>query len=243
MREARIWGVTHTGCVRPRNEDSYGAPGIGSVHADGTVTGAKVTGGLCLAVLADGLGGHPRGDAASRIAVDTILEAEPTNAEELIRAIHLANDVVYRQMGDLDAPGMGTTIAALLAHEHGFAVANVGDSPVFESSDGRLVQLSVDDAPPGQAGLPGMPTSRVTQTLGGSRSLTPVRPHLHLSDHVDRNRLLLCTDGLTNFVTRQAIAAELRHPDGGSAATALVQLALAAGGLDNVTVVVVDLLR
>ena len=243
MRETRIWGVTHTGCVRQRNEDSYGALGLGGVLSGGKVNRATVAGAPCLAVVADGLGGHPRGDAASRVAVDAILEFAPTTAEELIRAIHLANDVVYRQMGALDAPGMGTTIAALLVHEHGFAVANVGDSPVFELSDGRLVKLSVDDVPPGQAGLPGIPTSRVTQTLGGSRSLTPVRPHLHVSDHVDHSRLLLCTDGLTNFATQSEIAAELRRPDGGEAATALVQLALAAGGLDNVTVVVVELLR
>jgi protein phosphatase len=136
--------------------------------------------------------------------------------------------------------GMGTTVAAVLVHETGMAVVNVGDSAVFELVDDRLVQLSTDDVPVGRTSLPGVPSSIVTQTLGGGRELRAVEPHLYEDDLVSPRRLLLCTDGLTNFVPRDQVADALRRHSGEDAVRVLIALALAAGGPDNVTVMTLD---
>jgi len=144
-------------------------------------------------------------------------------------------------MSDRDGSvGMGTTIAAVLIVEAAVAVVNVGDSSIFEIVDGRLVLLSTDDVPAGRSSLPGVPSSIVTQTLGGGRELLEIEPHLYEDDLGQRRRLLLCTDGLTNFVTREQIAGALRRHDGEDAIRVLIALALAAGAPDNVTVTTLD---
>lgn len=91
---------------------------------------------------------------------------------------------------------------------------NVGDSSMLELADGRLVQLSTDDALIGRASLPGLPSAVVIPTRGGGRALIEVVPLVHTDDGSGRRRLLLCTDGLTNFVARHDIADILRS--GGS---------------------------
>jgi protein phosphatase len=194
----------------------------------------------CLAVIADGLGGHPCGDRASRLAVEHLLAAKPTDSSGLVNALHEANELIYAEMERTDGcVGMGTTIAAVLVGERGLTVANVGDRAVFELIDGRLVQLSVDDVPPGRGDLPGLPLARVTQTLGGQPRLTAIDPHVYDDDVVGTDRcLLLCTDGLTNFVPRSQIAQALDSWDG-AAIEMLINSALVAGGRDNVTIVVV----
>lgn len=110
-------------------------------------------------------------------------------------------------------------------------ITNVGDSSVWELVDGRLIRLSTDDSPAGTNALPGVPSFVVTETLGGGRVLVDVDPH---------RCLLICTDGLTNFVDRVAIAAALRGADVAGGLRAFVDLAISAGAPDNVTVAVLD---
>jgi len=89
----------------------------------------------------------------------------------------------------------------------------------------------------------GVPSSTVTQTMGGGRELVAVELHLYEDDLVSPRRLLLCTDGLTNFVTGEQIADGLRGHDGVEAVKVLIALALAAGGPDKVTVVLLEIGR
>ena len=235
----RVWAATHIGSVRVRNEDSYGATGLLASRPDGDVVTTEIVGEPCLAVVADGLGGHPCGDRASRLAVEHLLAAKPTHSDEVVIALHEANELIYAEMDRTDGcVGMGTTIAAVLVDEGGLTVANIGDSAVFEFHDGRLHQLSVDDVPAGPDALPGLPSARVTQTLGGHIRTTPIDPHVHEDDGLTERSLLLCTDGLTNFVPRAQITDALAL-HGSDAVEALIALALAAGGLDNVTVALV----
>lgn len=236
-----IAAATHTGSVRDNNEDSYGATELIASQVDGEIVSTVVSGELCLAVVADGLGGHPCGELASALAVDDLLDAKTTDPPSLVAAIHEANAALVAAMSQQDGSvGMGTTVAAVLIHEAGLVVVNVGDSAVFELVDGRLVQLSTDDVPPGGTDLPGLASSIVTQTLGGGRELVEIEPHLYEADRVSTRRLLLSTDGLTNFVPRGQIADALRHHDGDEAIKVLLGLALAAGGADNVTVMTLD---
>lgn len=242
MTTVRISAATHTGTVRRGNEDAYGATSLIASRVDGEVVSAAVSNEPCLIVIADGLGGHPCGEVASQLAVDHLLGVKPTDAPSLVDAVHAANESIVAAMSHDDgSPGMGTTVAAVLVHEAGVMVANVGDSAVFELVDDRLVQLSTDDVPAGRTNLPGVPSSIVTQTLGGGRELVEIEPHLYEDDLVSPRRLLLCTDGLTNFVPRDQVADALRRHSGEDAVRVLIALALAAGGPDNVTTVLVEI--
>jgi PPM family protein phosphatase len=201
------------------------------------------TGSTVVAVVADGLGGHPRGEMASALAVDTVLAAEPMTVDELIVAVHEANQVIVDSMSAADGSvGMGTTVAAVLLSQGSLAVVNVGDSVVFELVDGRLVQLSIDDVPDGAPGAIEWPSALVTQTLGGDSELIEIEPHVHEDDddRVGDRRLLMCTDGLTNFVAREQITDALRDADRKDVIGELIAQALAAGAPDNVTVMTLD---
>jgi PPM family protein phosphatase len=237
---ARIRAASHTGLVRRRNEDSYGATALVAAREDGVVAAADVGDCTCLCVIADGLGGHPFGDVASRLAVGVLLGSRAANPEELLAAFVGANVAVHEAASGAEgAPGMGTTAAALLLSEEGVAIVNIGDSPVFECIDGRLVQLSVDDVPFAGRDLLGLPSAHVTQTLGGTVELRPIEPHVYTDDVLGHRRFLLCTDGLTNFVPRSEIAAELSRT-GDASVEALIRRCLDAGAPDNVTVMVID---
>jgi serine/threonine protein phosphatase PrpC len=242
MTVGRISAATHTGSVRHGNEDAYGATSLICSRVDGEIMSASVSNEPCLMVIADGLGGHPCGEVASQLAIDLLLEAKPANAPALVAAVHAANESIVAAMSHEDGSiGMGTTLAAVLVCEADVMVVNVGDSAVFEFVDGRLLQLSTDDVPAGSTSLPGVSSSIVTQTLGGGRELVEIAPHLYEDDPVSPRRLLLCTDGLTNFVPREQIADALRRHDGEDAIRVLIALALAAGGPDNVTVMTFDI--
>ena len=107
MTSTRVWAATHVGTVRRRNEDSHGATGLGATGVDGAVVAATVE-GTCLAVVADGLGGHPCGDVASRLVVDHLLAAQPATADALVQAFRSANVALYDAMTGTDgAPGWG----------------------------------------------------------------------------------------------------------------------------------------
>jgi serine/threonine protein phosphatase PrpC len=136
---------------------------------------------------------------------------------------------------------MGTTIAAVLVDDSGLAAVNVGDSPILELTDRGLVQISIDDSPVVCSILPGLPSAVVTQTLGGGRNLIKVDPHVHTDDEPLPRRVLLCSDGLTNFVPRPDIADILRAADPEQVVAALAAAALEAGAPDNVTCVLLDI--
>jgi serine/threonine protein phosphatase PrpC len=240
MTSIRVAAVTHRGLVRAGNEDSYGATALVPSAVDGEVVIAEAGGGPFLAVVADGLGGHPCGEVASALAVEQMLAAKATDPESLLGAVHAADRRIIDAMNATGGcGGMATTLAAVLVHATGLAVVNVGDSPVLEYADGRLVQLTIDDVPHGRPSLPGFPSARVTQTLGGRVSTSA--PHLYTDKIRGPRRLLLCTDGLTSFVSSRSIATTLEASPAGEAIAALVQQALAASGADNITCMLVEL--
>lgn len=240
MTKTKVAAGTHTGLVRKKNEDRYGATGLVTSLVDGEITYAEHPALPFLAVIADGLGGHPCGEVASTLAVEHLLAARPPAADALVASVHGANRAIVDAMNPLDGSvGMGTTIAAVLVHAAGLAVVNVGDSVVLELVDGRLVQLSTDDVPRGW-NLPGIPSTVVTQTLGGARGLVKIEPHVVEGALAPPRRLLLSTDGLTNFVPRADIIAALGEHHVRAAGERLLELALFAGGADNVTCVLVE---
>jgi serine/threonine protein phosphatase PrpC len=212
---------------------------------------------LTLFAVADGMGGHVGGEIAARTAIET-LEAEfarKPSAEGLAAAIHDANRAVWeRGHEDVDLRGMGTTMiaAALVATDEGdrLVLANVGDSRAYRLHGDDLVQLTTDHS--------------VAEELVARGELSAeeaaVHPHRHILTRAlgvqpevavdvwqlvpeEGDRFLLCSDGLTNEVAVEEITDVLSQTrDPREAAEVLVRLANEAGGNDNATVVVVDVM-
>ena len=209
-----------------------------------------------LFAVADGMGGAVGGDVAARVAVDALRAAfqrEPT-VEGLRHAIAEANRAVWRQgQAEAGLRGMGTTLTAtgLVQEPSGkqvIALANVGDSRAYVFSRGQVLQVTADHSVAEEKVRLGELTEAeaavhphrhiLTRVLGVSPDVDVDLWELHLK-HGDR--ILLCSDGLTNEVGDDRIRAILSSvADPREAASTLVKAAVDHGGSDNVTVVVVD---
>jgi serine/threonine protein phosphatase PrpC len=207
-----------------------------------------------LFVVADGMGGAAAGEVASRVAVEAMRATIAEGGGTLVDAVHLANRAIYDQaVDDASLRGMGTTLAALALVEDADGatrvhVVNVGDSRVYLLRDGELAQITDDHSLVAELEREGRITAEearvhpqrniVTRVLGNAPD---VDVDEFAIDPYRGDRFVLCSDGLFNEVSDADIAAVLRHEtDPQRAVDDLVQRANAAGGRDNITVVVVD---
>jgi len=209
-----------------------------------------------LFAVADGMGGHVGGEVAARVAVDTLRAAfqREQTVEGLRRAVAEANRAVWRQgQTERGLRGMGTTLTAtaLVNEEDGrqvIALANVGDSRAYVFSRDALIQVTADHSLAEEKVRQGQLTEAeaavhphrhiLTRALGVSSDVDVDLWELHLHPG---DRILLCSDGLTNEVPDDRIGDILGHVgDPRATARALVKAAIEHGGSDNVTVVVVD---
>ncbi len=211
-----------------------------------------------LFAVADGMGGHVGGEVAAQVAVDALRVsfARQATVDGLRRAVGDANAAVWREgQEQADLRGMGTTMTAvaLVAGADGrdvIALANVGDSRAYVFSGGRAVQVTSDHSLAEEKVRQGELTEAeaavhphrhiLTRALGVSLDVDVDLWELRLHDG---DRILLCSDGLTNEVGTEQIAGTLASTaEPAEAARALVEAAVAHGGNDNVTVLVVDVL-
>jgi protein phosphatase len=225
--------------VRPSNEDDAG----GDVER-------KVF------VVADGLGGHPGGDVASRLAVESLVSAfdgSPRDGGDLeigVRgAIERADETIRAAAAaDLALRDMGTTVVLLVGTDAEWIVAHVGDSRAYLLRDHRLCRLTTDHNQAADFISRGWLTpyearrhpSRnvVTRTLGGGLRSTP---DLRRLPRRAGDRLLLCSDGLTAVLDDVEIERVLKRCGTPQACCReLVDLANERGGPDNISVLVVD---
>jgi protein phosphatase len=209
-----------------------------------------------LFAVADGMGGHVGGEVAARVAVDALRAAfqRQPSVEGLRRAVAEANRAVWRQsQAESGLRGMGTTLTAtaLVQEADGLqiaALANVGDSRAYVFSKGQVIQVTADHSLAEEKVRRGQLTEAeaavhphrhiLTRALGVSSDVDVDLWELHLRDG---DRILLCSDGLTNEVGDEEIGEILGSVEGPEeAAKALVQAALDHGGSDNVTCVVID---
>jgi len=211
-----------------------------------------------LFAVADGMGGHVGGEVAAQVAVDALLRVftrEPTRAG-LRDAFDKANSAVWQEGQEhSELRGMGTTLTALalVGGDDGrdtLALANVGDSRAYLFSDGLIVQVTADHSLAEERMRHGEITEEeaavhpqrhiLTRALGVSSEVEADMWDLTLRSG---DRLVLCSDGLSNELTSEELAAVLSSvPDPGEAAQRLVEIANEHGGSDNITVVVVDVL-
>ena len=207
-----------------------------------------------LFVVADGMGGHVAGEVASREAVEAMESAfaTPASSDDLRQAVRTANGAVWKRGADNPSyRGMGTTVTAVAVVDGDqLAVANVGDSRTYLLRDDELHQLTQDHSFVQEAVRSGQLTraqaeshprrSQLTRALGVSDD---VDVDVEVVEPLSGDRLLLCSDGLWDEVGDELIAMVLSgRKDPEDAASELVRWAKEAGGRDNITVIVVDVL-
>jgi PPM family protein phosphatase len=235
--QLRCAAVTDRGLVRAANQDAVFA-------------------GSRLLAVADGMGGMAAGDLASAIVIEAIgpLEADHADGQlvDVLReAIEDASARIRAAVAeDPTRDGMGTTLTAVLFSVTGteIALAHVGDSRAYLVREGVLQQMTKDDTFVQMLVDEGVITADqasshprravVTQALQGD----PVEPAYSTMTPQAGDRWLLCSDGLSNVVREETIAEVLAgSPERTDAAHRLVDLARRAGGPDNITVVVADI--
>lgn len=255
-----FFSLTDVGRVRPHNEDTVGDP-VSLAPLVGHKSKLKDRGWLF--AVADGMGGHARGEVASRLAVEVLFSSYYGNPREpmdaLKRAVVAANAAVYRAgllsapewAGDasvLDAPlaRMGTTLVAAVVLKHTVFLANVGDSRAYLVERGQLKQVTEDHSlvaeevrrghlVPEQ--IKGIPLRNVITKALGARE--EVAADFFWRPWPRGGTLLLCSDGLHGAVDDSAIAANLKGTPPQESVRRLVDAANNAGGPDNVSVIVV----
>jgi protein phosphatase len=234
---------TDVGAVRSRNEDAVLAEPAAS-------TDARVHGWL--GIVADGLGGHRRGDLASQLTVQTTREVfygrsrDKHPADRLRSAVERANEVVLRTGEESAATAeMASTITAAVIHGAKLTVAHVGDSRGYLIRNSRLRQITHDhtlvdelvrtgELTPEQA-LRHPNRNVITRALG---TRPTVQVDLFEEDLRDDDVVVLCSDGLYRVVDESEIARALvAEPQ--AAAESLVALANRRGAPDNVSVIIV----
>jgi len=236
---------THVGKVRQVNEDR--------------VWCGSLPGGWTAVVVADGMGGHRAGDVASELAVGCLEDAlqywDPAMAEEegllrLAEIIRKANQVVFETASlNEQYHNMGTTLVVAIVGAHRGLIGHVGDSRIYRLRQSSLAQLTEDHTVINELSKAGQLTPEeaarhplrhaITRSVGTERE---VKPDVAAIDWQAGDRLLLCSDGLSNMVEQQQLELTLGQPGATLEETAdrLVELALDAGGDDNVTIVLVE---
>jgi type VI secretion system protein ImpM len=218
---------SHAGRVREKNQDAFlERPEVG------------------VWAVADGLGGHTRGEVASRMVCDALADWAPDSSfdrtiEDATRRIGEVNEQLFRMAARTPrADPIATTVVGLLTRGAECAVIWAGDSRAYLWRGGELDRLTRDHSVAESDGPARDPESNVvTRALGAESRVAldvsrfPVLPG---------DRFLLCSDGLTRVVQDAAIRKSMSGPDIQGAVDGLIQAALDAGGPDNVTAVVVE---
>ncbi|MBU2573213.1 MAG: Stp1/IreP family PP2C-type Ser/Thr phosphatase [Elusimicrobia bacterium] len=217
---------------------------------------------LGLALVADGMGGHSSGEVASRLAVKVTRdkfdsmqhtglkpgsydEKYSLEANQLGFAVQLANSIIYEAGNSTpENKGMGTTLSALLLNKNKVSLAHIGDSRIYLFRDGVLEQITEDHSLVMDHVRKGLLTLEqaeksplqniLTRALGAQKA--PV-VDLREIEVFEKDRFLLCTDGLFKAVPEAKIAEIMKaNDDSGKACEILVSEANSNGGPDNITV-------
>ncbi|MEW5959522.1 MAG: protein phosphatase 2C domain-containing protein [Chloroflexota bacterium] len=244
----RYAGLTNTGLLRDHNEDAYRLP----EDADADTLQRKGH----LYVLADGMGGHEKGEVASAITIEivnaeyyaTLTQLDEQNPEEAItnaltQAIQKANNEVM----DVTEGG-GTTVVAAVLHGDMLVAVNVGDSRAYLLRDRTLKQLSRDHSLVSRLVELGKITEEealthprrnvLYQALGQG---TDVEIHIASERLQADDVIILCSDGLWGEVAELAITEVIANANSPLAATEqLIKLANASGGPDNITAIIIQ---
>ncbi len=234
------YGQTHIGLRRKKNQDAI------LMEPD-----------LNLYAVADGMGGHKGGETASRIAIETLSKSIKDSVKDpnflpekaLPKAIQTANTEVYNtgQNNEQKYAGMGTTLVVCMISKDTAYFANVGDSRAYLSQNSQLFRITEDHSILNlqlKKGLiteeqknQALETNVITRSIG---FLPDIEIDSFQRKVAANSKFLLCSDGLCGLVKDNVISKEFKEDNLEKLSNRLIQLALDAGGLDNVSVVVVS---
>lgn len=231
-------GMTDTGMVRPRNEDSFSSVSLGK---------------WSLYVVADGMGGHDAGEVASRIAVETVCREIEEHVKQNEDPLRLIEHVVQQANSDVKKEGahrgsnMGTTLSLALVADNTAYIANVGDSRVYWMENGSITQITQDHSLVAKLVAMGKMTKEearnhpksnlLYRTIGTDENIKVDTFRVELKKG---GNLMLCTDGLWGEVSDEKIHQTVfSGKDARTASEELVRMANAHGGKDNITAIVV----
>jgi len=250
QRRYHAAAATDLGCVRTVNED---AVALHVKHDAEDLQG--------LAVVCDGMGGHEAGEVASALAVDTIVETvrqavserQQTWPATLVDALQAANTRIRVATRAQPAQqGMGSTCCAVALVDGAVWCAHVGDTRCYLLRGDDLLVMTQDHSAVMHMVRQGLlstddarhhPDRNVISRALGSHDAVSVAAWTHPVALRDGDRLLLCTDGLYDLVPHEVIHAVLAGPlAANERAAQLVALAREAGGHDNISVVIIDVL-
>lgn len=231
-----VWAsATHKGMVRQNNEDSLYPEKSG--ESEGPV----------VLMVADGMGGHVAGEVASRLAVNAAASSSLEPGDRVAAANRAIREEVARQP---DLEGMGTTMTLVELTPEGLArFGHVGDSRAYLFRDGGLKQLTADHTVAAEMVALGQITAEeaedhprshmIVRCLGLTRFVNVDEIELELEPG---DRILLCSDGLNSMVPQATISQALGEGTADEVAWSLIELANKAGGHDNITIILIDVL-
>jgi type VI secretion system protein ImpM len=222
--------ITDTGVVRSTNQDRF----LNRAEAG-------------LWVVADGMGGHSRGEYASQLVVDVIASIEPAaNISASLEAARIGlervNDDLVRSALSTEETRSGSTVVLLSIRQLEWGVLWAGDSRAYLLRDGRVRALTRDHSAAAEddfnADAPPLSTGEITRAAGGHEELLLDRSTGQLRPG---DRFLLCSDGLHGVVAHRRLCELLIAPtDADATVHELLGAAIEAGSRDNITAVVVD---
>lgn len=233
----RYSATTHVGRVRKINEDAILATPETRVWA-----------------VADGMGGHSAGDVASRLVIDQLAMLpeglDPSDLMQAVRrALKLAHEQIQQEAALQHFETMGATVITLiLANDH-FVAFWVGDSRLYRFRDNDVELLTTDHSAVAELVLAGKLTwdeaelhpmsNMITRAVGVGKDLDPgkIRGRVLRGD-----RFLLCSDGLSKYASFDTLRRAVPNAPIETVADTLLNIALAGGGSDNISIIVVDIL-
>jgi protein phosphatase len=237
--KGRFTGLTDPGLIRTVNQDDY------HIDPDGRFF-----------IVADGMGGHAGGQEASKLATEAIQahldehwQSQVASEELIEQAFYKANQSILQdQQNHPERPDMGTTAVVFMFRQGQSWCAHVGDSRLYRLRSSKLEQITEDHTWVARAMKAGDLTPEQARTHQwrhvlsqclGRKDLQQV--DVQMMDVQPGDRLLLCTDGLTEELSDTLISSYIQpRLDGEEAAAMLIESAKEKGGRDNITVVIVE---
>lgn len=239
-----ICACSDVGKVRDINQDAY-------FYIEDEV--------LPIFIIADGMGGHKAGEVASNTAISKIVSYYEANKERIINeemfvpqfineSVAIANEELIKESeNDDELKGMGTTITMCLILDQEAYIGHVGDSRAYLLRDGELKQLTQDHSMVGELLRTGSITKEeamnhpkkniIMRALGTKKDL---KADIFTKNLINGDRVVLCTDGLTNMVTDEKILEIINNEEeSSSTCSTLVNISNENGGIDNTTIMLI----
>lgn len=211
-------------------------------------------------IVADGMGGHKAGEIASNLAISTIASYYKVNRDKIVNeemfipqfmneSIAKANErIIEESQGDEELKGMGTTVTMCIILKDELYIGHVGDSRAYLLRDSELIQLTQDHSLVGELLRTGSITKEeamnhpkknvITRALGGDLKLKVDIINRELNND---DKIILCTDGLTNMVSEQRILETIKVDENiFESCSKLVNIANEIGGIDNTTIMLIQ---